>query len=67
MLTIMSCRISRLCEAWNLEELVEMDEKDMDEVLQFYNSGKVPSFEEIRFGEHKQTSVPFDGSMGFSC
>ncbi|KAK2802040.1 Bifunctional dehydrogenase and ferrochelatase [Onygenales sp. PD_10] len=55
--------ISRICEAWSLEQLVEMDEDDMATLLGYYASDKVPTFQQVRLGESKA----FDGSMGFSC
>ncbi|KAI1911947.1 Bifunctional dehydrogenase and ferrochelatase [Ophidiomyces ophidiicola] len=57
--------ISRVCEVWSLEELVEMDEEDMDEMLGFYAKDMVPTLEQIRLKE--ESIAPFDGSMGWSC
>jgi hypothetical protein len=31
-----------------LDELVQMTEEDMDSVLSFYESGKIPALEEVR-------------------
>ncbi|OJD25115.1 hypothetical protein ACJ73_03516 [Blastomyces percursus] len=58
--------ISRICEMWSLEELVEMDEDDIETLLGYYPADKVPTFEQVRLGE-KAGLTAFDGSMGFSC
>lgn len=51
---------------WSLEELVEMDEDDIETLLGYYLSDKVPTFEQVRLGEDANW-IGFDGSMGFSC
>ena len=56
--------MSRVCEGWSLEELVEMDEEDMERLLGFYKPGTVPTFEEIRLGEEAR-ELAFDGSFGW--
>jgi precorrin-2 dehydrogenase/sirohydrochlorin ferrochelatase len=40
--------MSGVCETWSLDELVQMTEKDMDSVLSFYESGKIPTLEEVQ-------------------
>lgn len=40
--------MSGVCETWSLDELVQMTEEDMDSVLSFYESGKIPTLEEVR-------------------
>lgn len=40
--------MSGVCESWSLEELVQMDDKDMDHLLSHFESGKVVSFGDIR-------------------
>ncbi|PYI27418.1 siroheme synthase middle domains-like protein [Aspergillus indologenus CBS 114.80] len=40
--------MSAVCESWSLEDLVEMDERDMDALLAFYASGDIPPLKEIR-------------------
>ncbi|RMJ23161.1 Siroheme synthase [Aspergillus sp. HF37] len=40
--------ISTVCETWSLEELVQMDDRDMDRLLAHYESGKIPSFSDTR-------------------
>ncbi|EEP81394.1 predicted protein [Uncinocarpus reesii 1704] len=57
--------ISRLCESWSSEELVEMDEKDMETLLGFYTQDIIPAFEQVQLKEGN--IAPFDGSMGWSC
>lgn len=55
--------MSRVCESWNLEDLVEMDEEDMEKLLGFYCQGTVPKYESIRCGAPEQFA--FDGSFGW--
>ncbi|KAK0513591.1 hypothetical protein JMJ35_003955 [Cladonia borealis] len=56
--------MSKVCEDWSLEDLVEMDEEDMDRLLGFYKPGTVPRFEEVRLGNQVDEFV-FDGSFGW--
>ena len=56
--------MSRVCEQWSLEELVDMDEEDMDRLLEFFAPGKVPSFESVRLGDVDELCA-FDGSFGW--
>ena len=56
--------MSRVCEEWSLEDLVEMDEGDMDRLLGFYKPGTVPKFEEVRLG-NEADEFGFDGSFGW--
>ena len=60
--------MSRVCEQWSLEELVEMDEEDMRVLLGCYEPDKVPTFEEIRLGGEREKDVvwEFDGSFGWA-
>ena len=55
--------MSRVCEEWELEELVEMDEGVMERGGGFYGEDVVPSFEEVRVGEKGEWG--FDGSFGW--
>ena len=57
--------MSRVCEEWSVEQLVELDEEDMDRLLGFYKPNTVPSFETVRLGDTKDDFV-FDGSFGWS-
>ena len=60
--------MSRVCEKWSLEELVEMDEGDMERLLGYYKPNEVPTFEEVRLGEGRGEGViwEFDGSFGWA-
>lgn len=60
--------MSRVCEQWSLEELVEMDEEDMKRLLAYYKPDEVPTFEDIRLGEGRKDDVvwEFDGSFGWA-
>jgi precorrin-2 dehydrogenase/sirohydrochlorin ferrochelatase len=40
--------MSGICEAWRLEDLVQMDERDMAAVLKHYESGLIPTLGEVR-------------------
>ena len=61
---VLSVRMSRVCEEWSLDELLEMDEEDMEALLGFYKPGTVPSFERIRLGKDFE-EYAFDGSFGW--
>ncbi|KAI9839095.1 MAG: Bifunctional dehydrogenase and ferrochelatase [Sclerophora amabilis] len=56
--------MSKVCESWSLEDLVEMEDEDMERLLGFYKSGDVPDFEQVRIGEEPGV-VEFDGSFGW--
>ena len=56
--------MSKVCEQWSLEDLVEMEEKDMERLLSFYKPYAVPTFEEIRHGDLAE-GIAFDGSFGW--
>lgn len=60
--------MSRVCEQWSLEELVEMDEEDIRRLLGFYAPNEVPTFEEVRLGSDRDAGIvwEFDGSFGWS-
>ncbi|KAI9860093.1 MAG: Bifunctional dehydrogenase and ferrochelatase [Vezdaea acicularis] len=45
-----------------LEELCDMDEEDMEKLLEYFKTGEVPGFYEVRTGE---TLGAFDGSFGW--
>lgn len=59
-----SSRMSKVCESWSLDELVEMSEKEMETLLGFYQPGTVPTFEKIRLGDDL-IDFAFDGSFGW--
>ena len=56
--------MSKVCESWSLEDLVEMDENDMEKLLGFYKPGDVPSLDYIRLGNDLKP-YEFDGSFGW--
>ena len=58
--------MSKVCVQWTLEDLCEMEEKDMDELLRSYGPDVVPSLEQLRLGEEPGTFA-FDGSFGWAC
>ena len=53
--------MSRVCESWSLEDLVEMNEEDIEILLGFYKPGTVPSFKTVRGDDE----FAFDGSFGW--
>lgn len=55
--------MSKVCESWSLEDLVEMDEEDMERLLDFYSPGIVPTYESVRYGD--SCHFAFDGSFGW--
>ncbi|KAA8646918.1 hypothetical protein EYZ11_007534 [Aspergillus tanneri] len=42
--------MSGVCESWGLDDLVQMNDKDMNGLLVHYASGKIPPLEDIRSG-----------------
>ena len=54
--------MSKVCEQWSLEDLCEMDEKDMDALLGFYGPNKVPRLSDLHSTE---PVYEFDGSFGW--
>ncbi|KAI9777180.1 MAG: Bifunctional dehydrogenase and ferrochelatase [Geoglossum umbratile] len=54
--------MSKVCETWSLEELCQMDDDDMETLLGFYATNKIPEFSEIHTGEG---TYEFDGSFGW--
>ncbi|KAB2573097.1 sirohydrochlorin ferrochelatase [Lasiodiplodia theobromae] len=56
--------MSKVCETWSLDDLVEMDEGDMEKLLGFYKPNTVPSFQEIRYGQQSNTVGSF-GAFGW--
>jgi precorrin-2 dehydrogenase / sirohydrochlorin ferrochelatase len=57
--------MSAVCDKWSAEDFNTMDAEDMDELILYYESGEVPSFEEIRLGKNSNIPYEFDGSFGF--
>ncbi|KAL9593928.1 MAG: hypothetical protein Q9219_007308 [cf. Caloplaca sp. 3 TL-2023] len=56
--------MSKVCESWSLEDLVDMDEDDMEKLLGFYTPGDVPSLHRLRIGDDLE-QFAFDGSFGW--
>ncbi|KAK8159457.1 putative NAD(P)-binding-domain-containing protein [Phyllosticta citrichinensis] len=56
--------MSKVCETWSLEDLCEMDEKDMERLLGFYKPNSVPLLTHLRLGEHAPV-VGFGGAFGW--
>ena len=56
--------MSKVCEAWSLDDLVVMEEEDMEKLLGYYKPGEVPSLETIRLGGDFE-DYAFDGSFGW--
>ena len=56
--------MSKVCEQWTLDQLVQMSEKDMEMLLESYATNEVPKYEQIEV----QTSglFAFDGSFGWA-
>ena len=59
--------MSQVCDKWSTEEFNEMDETDMEALIEHYENGDVPSFEDIRLrdGGHSDAVWTFDGSFGW--
>ncbi|KAI9783498.1 MAG: Bifunctional dehydrogenase and ferrochelatase [Candelina submexicana] len=55
--------MSRVCESWSLEELCDLEDRDMERLLGYYKPGTVPTFERIRLGD--ELGIGFDGSFGW--
>jgi precorrin-2 dehydrogenase / sirohydrochlorin ferrochelatase len=58
--------MSEVCDKWSTENFNDMDDEDMSRLIQFYEIGLVPSFEEIRLGHDIDGLWRFDGSFGWS-
>jgi precorrin-2 dehydrogenase/sirohydrochlorin ferrochelatase len=58
--------MSEVCDKWSVDDFNTMDDEDMRQLIQFYGSGTVPSFEEIRLGSKGDVVWEFDGSFGWA-
>ncbi|KAF2762215.1 siroheme synthase middle domains-like protein [Pseudovirgaria hyperparasitica] len=56
--------MSKVCDSWSLEDLVDMEEKDMEALLGYYHPNAVPSLDNLRLGEEPGI-YQFDGSFGW--
>lgn len=63
-LSLTVLRMSKVCESWSLEELVDMDDDDMEALLGYYKPGTVPKFSDIHPSEEDEVYT-FDGSFGW--
>ena len=55
----------KVSDAYSLEDLCDMEEKDMADLLEYYAPDKVPSLKELRGTEETEEFTGFDGSFGF--
>jgi len=57
--------MSEVCDKWSTEDFNEMDADDMEQLIQHYEAGLVPSLETLRCGEKGDVIWEFDGSFGW--
>ena len=57
--------MSKVCESWSLKDLDSMTEQDMDRLLGFYETNKVPDPLQLQ-GHERRNSFEFDGSFGWA-
>merc|ERR1711939_275720 len=57
--------MSEVCDKWSTDDFNDMNDDDMERLVQYYESGIVPSFEEIRLGDRGDVVWEFDGSFGW--
>jgi precorrin-2 dehydrogenase / sirohydrochlorin ferrochelatase len=57
--------MSEVCDKWSADNFNEMDDEDMEHLIQFYDIGVVPSFEDLRLGRSTINIWDFDGSFGW--
>lgn len=65
--------MSRVCDEWSTEEFNEMNKEDMEELVRYYESGEVPTLDDLRVGMEGAESGKvkgdvvwrFDGSFGW--
>lgn len=48
---LMSCRMIKVCEAYSLDDLCSMTERDMEQLLGFYKPNTAPSLDLLRLQE----------------
>jgi precorrin-2 dehydrogenase/sirohydrochlorin ferrochelatase len=53
--------MSKVCLQWSLEDLCEMQERDMETLVKSYKTNQVPSLVDVR------GPWEFDGSFGWAC
>merc|ERR1712000_786889 len=52
--------MSEVCDKWSTDDFNDMNDDDMERLVQYYESGIVPSFEEIRLGDRGDVVWEFD-------
>lgn len=57
--------MSEVCDKWSTDDFNAMDEEDMHALVEYYGTGRVPSFEEIRIKPREDVVWEFDGSFGW--
>lgn len=57
--------MSEVCDKWSVEDFNSMNDEDMQKLIQYYEPGLVPSFEDIRLGSKGDVVWGFDGSFGW--
>lgn len=57
--------MSEVCDKWSTDDFNDMNDDDMERLVQYYESGIVPSFQEIRLGNRGDVVWEFDGSFGW--
>lgn len=57
--------MSEVCDKWSVDDFNAMDDEDMRHLIQYHETGTVPSFEEIRLGSKGDVVWEFDGSFGW--
>jgi precorrin-2 dehydrogenase/sirohydrochlorin ferrochelatase len=55
----------KVCDAWSLDDLVDMTDEDMDALLGFYKPGTVPSLKSLRGEENYGENYVWDASFGW--
>lgn len=58
--------MSEVCDKWSVDDFNAMDDEDMRHLIQYYEPGTVPGFEEIRLGSKGDVVWEFDGSFGWA-
>lgn len=62
--------MSKVCDEWAAEELGDMDERDMEALVEWFEEGEVPSLEDLRLSTWRQRKEgvlwDWDGSAGFA-
>lgn len=62
-IVLMVSRMIKVSDAYSLEDLCAMEEKDMEKLLEFYGPNEVPKLECLKAMNNEFDA--FDGSFGF--